>query len=193
MQTAVTKRSDNPRGGWAPAKATPGVGQELVSASPTAHSGVTESLHSWKEIAVYVHREVRTVQRWEKREGMPVHRHQHPKGSSIFAFKHEVDEWQRGRSHCRELCKPRELPTGKVLAARGPVNNDEEILYQLIKTVVAQLITQVVVSTVTDLERETGHGREKIPLVHQGKDLKETRGKFDGTSVESYSFLSRLQ
>ena len=32
-----------------------------------------ERLDSWKEIAAYLNREVTTVQRWEKREGMPVH------------------------------------------------------------------------------------------------------------------------
>jgi hypothetical protein len=32
---------------------------------------------SWKEIAAYLRRDVTTVQRWEKREGMPVHQHVH--------------------------------------------------------------------------------------------------------------------
>jgi hypothetical protein len=34
---------------------------------------------SWKEIAAYLGREVRTVQRWENTEGLPVHRHEHLK------------------------------------------------------------------------------------------------------------------
>ena len=33
-----------------------------------------DRLDSWKEIAAYLNRDVTTVQRWEKREGMPVHR-----------------------------------------------------------------------------------------------------------------------
>ena len=37
----------------------------------------TDRLDSWKDIAAYLHRDVSTVQRWEKREGMPVHRHVH--------------------------------------------------------------------------------------------------------------------
>src|SRR5437016_2754846 len=32
-----------------------------------------ERLDSWKEIAAYLNREVTAVQRWEKREGIPVH------------------------------------------------------------------------------------------------------------------------
>jgi hypothetical protein len=55
-------------------------------------------LDSWKEIAVYLDREVRTVQRWEKREHLPVHRHLHRKMGSIFAFKHEIDSWRDSRS-----------------------------------------------------------------------------------------------
>ena len=31
-------------------------------------------LDSWKEIAAYLGRDVRTVQRWERREGLPIHR-----------------------------------------------------------------------------------------------------------------------
>ncbi len=36
-----------------------------------------DRLDSWKEIAAYLNRDVTTVQRWEKREGMPVCRHLH--------------------------------------------------------------------------------------------------------------------
>lgn len=50
-------------------------------------------LDSWKEIAVYARREVRTVQRWEKRERMPVHRHIHLKSSTVYAFREEIDAW----------------------------------------------------------------------------------------------------
>jgi len=56
-----------------------------------------ERLDSWKQIAVYLNREVRTVQRWEKREGLPVHRHTHLKGSTVYAFKTEIDVWLTGR------------------------------------------------------------------------------------------------
>ena len=48
-------------------------------------------LDSWKEIASYVKRDVSTVQRWEKREGMPVHRHVHDKRGSVYALSSELD------------------------------------------------------------------------------------------------------
>src|SRR5579862_7466891 len=61
-----------------------------------------DRLESWKEIAVYLNRDVTTVQRWEKREGMPVHRHQHDKIGSIYAFRSELDAW----THSRNLPPP---------------------------------------------------------------------------------------
>ncbi len=54
-------------------------------------------LDSWKEIATYLRRDVTTVQRWEKREGLPVHRHQHDRQGTVFAFTDELDEWLRHR------------------------------------------------------------------------------------------------
>jgi Tol biopolymer transport system component len=57
-----------------------------------------ERLDSWKEIATHFDRDVTTVQRWEKREGMPVHRHLHDRAGSIYAFTAELDEWARSRA-----------------------------------------------------------------------------------------------
>jgi hypothetical protein len=59
----------------------------------------SEHLDSWKQIAVYLSRAVRTVQRWEKYEGLPVHRHIHVKAGTVYASKKEIDLWlaSRGR------------------------------------------------------------------------------------------------
>src|SRR5713101_8982723 len=54
-----------------------------------------DRLDSWKEIASYLRREVRTVQLWEKREGLPVHRHFHQSLGSVFALRSEIDRWKR--------------------------------------------------------------------------------------------------
>jgi tetratricopeptide (TPR) repeat protein len=52
-----------------------------------------DRLDSWKEIASYLDREVRTVQNWEKREGLPVHRHFHTQLGTVFAFRSEIEAW----------------------------------------------------------------------------------------------------
>jgi Tol biopolymer transport system component len=56
-----------------------------------------DRLDSWKEIAAYLKRDVTTVQRWEKREGMPVHRHLHDRIGSVYAFRAELEAWTRSR------------------------------------------------------------------------------------------------
>lgn len=63
--------------------------------SPAA--AVSDRLEGWKEIAAYLDREVRTVQRWEKSEGLPVHRLQHDKLGTVWAVKAELDDWQAQR------------------------------------------------------------------------------------------------
>ena len=65
-----------------------------------------ERLDSWKDIAAYLKRDVSTVQRWEKREGMPVHRHQHDKMGSVYAFAAELDAWARSRRASSEPQTP---------------------------------------------------------------------------------------
>jgi hypothetical protein len=57
-----------------------------------------DRLNSWKEIALYLKRQVRTVQHWEKREGLPVHRHFHNKQGTIFAFRSEIEAWGKRRA-----------------------------------------------------------------------------------------------
>src|SRR5207302_7162851 len=52
-----------------------------------------DRLDSWKEIASFLRRDVRTVQRWEKKEALPVHRHQHDKLGSVYAYPKELNEW----------------------------------------------------------------------------------------------------
>ena len=57
-----------------------------------------DRLDSWKEIAAHLKRDVTTVQRWERREGMPVHRHLHDRMGSVYASRTELDAWVRGRN-----------------------------------------------------------------------------------------------
>lgn len=58
-----------------------------------------DRLESWKEIAAHLGREVRTVQRWEKYEGLPVRRHGHEQRGSVFAYREEIEQWRAGRQN----------------------------------------------------------------------------------------------
>ena len=70
---------------------------EMSAGQKTPEFEGHSNLDSWKEIAAYLNRNVRTVQRWEKTEGLPVHRHGHERGSSVSACKREIDQWREQR------------------------------------------------------------------------------------------------
>jgi TolB-like protein/Flp pilus assembly protein TadD len=54
-------------------------------------------LESWGEIAAYLRREIRTVQRWERYQGLPVRRLQIGKLGTVYAYRSELDKWFRER------------------------------------------------------------------------------------------------
>ncbi|MBV8206331.1 MAG: PD40 domain-containing protein [Acidobacteria bacterium] len=66
---------------------------------PAGEKESSGRLDSWKEIATYLKRDVRTVQRWEKSEKLPVHRLTHKKQGSVYAYKAALDSWwQQGEN-----------------------------------------------------------------------------------------------
>jgi Tol biopolymer transport system component len=70
-----------------------------------------DRLESWKDIAAYLRREVRTVQLWEKNEGLPVHRHTHTKRGTVYAYKTELDAWWNSRrAALQEIPPPPKSP-----------------------------------------------------------------------------------
>jgi len=76
---------------------------EPANNSPRVSKGPSNGrLDSWKEIAAYLGKSVRTVQRWEEQEGLPVRRLPHADRASVFAFPQELDAWRASRSHLPE-------------------------------------------------------------------------------------------
>jgi Tol biopolymer transport system component len=81
------------------------IGTDSVSSPPRGNEITTPSstpslegrLDSWKEIAAYLGRGVRTVQRWEREEGLPVHRLAHDRRGTIYARREELSEWWESR------------------------------------------------------------------------------------------------
>lgn len=55
-------------------------------------------LRGWKQIGAYLHRDVRTVQRWEREEQLPVHRQLHRKLGTVHAIRTELDAWLANRT-----------------------------------------------------------------------------------------------
>ena len=73
------------------------------------------TLESWKEIAEYLQRNTTTARRWEREEGLPVHRHSHKSRASVYAFPSEIDAWRASRKLAAEPPPP--LPLWKTLLA----------------------------------------------------------------------------
>ena len=76
----------------------------------------TEVLSSWKEIASYLRRGVRTAQRWEAELQMPVYRPWGKDHSAVVAMKSEIDLWIRSRS--------RERRTQQLAGARATIGHN---------------------------------------------------------------------
>ena len=94
-------------------------------------------LNSWKEIANYLGRGVRTVQRWERDLGLPIHR---PKGkdrSAVLAFPEELNAWlQKTPVRSTEmLAGPK--PAGREATATA-LTRDPSLLIQDVRTTSAR-------------------------------------------------------
>jgi tetratricopeptide (TPR) repeat protein len=76
-------------------------------------------LDSWKEIAAYLRRDVRTVQRWHDRAGLPVHRHVDPRQRGVFAFRGELDAWANQARALAENTLVSEFGEGATAPAAG--------------------------------------------------------------------------
>jgi eukaryotic-like serine/threonine-protein kinase len=77
-------------------------------------------LDSWKEIAQYFGRYERTVQRWELKWGLPVHRLPKAKSGGVFAYTDELDAWMTQTSALAESEPEEHEAVGKDQAeARG--------------------------------------------------------------------------
>ena len=63
-------------------------------------------LNSWKEIAYYLDRNVRTCQRWKIKLKLPVHRiDKNSQHSKVFAYKSEIDQWLKEKAESKEIKK----------------------------------------------------------------------------------------
>lgn len=91
-------------------------------------------LNGWKEIAAYLGRSLRSVQRYEQERGLPVHRLTSADGQTVYAFRHEIDAWRQGldepskqevsrvnENEGQELSPPAGIPTGPQRLPAEPV------------------------------------------------------------------------
>ena len=64
-------------------------------------------LRDWKEIAAFFGRDERTVRRWERQRGLPVHRISGGARNLVFAYTDELERWLRsGSERSTEAAEP---------------------------------------------------------------------------------------
>ncbi len=80
--------------------------------SPT--DGTSGRLDSWKEIALFFSKDVRTVKRWEKERALPVHRAPGKPGGSVYAFTDELTRWLNTSSAKLDEGTPSPAPAANV-------------------------------------------------------------------------------
>ncbi len=93
----------------------------------TPHPSKAAVLNSWKEIAHYLGRGVRTVQRYERNLGLPVRRPHGKSRSAVIAPTAELDEWLRNIPQSARDCTSAEtaLPLMASALQRSARQNDD--------------------------------------------------------------------
>src|SRR5258708_2758804 len=117
-------------------------------------------LDSWKKIAVYLKRDVTTVQRWEKREGMPVHRQLHDKMGSVYAFRSELDAWMQIRSEYNSSSATPSAASDSASAAPPPGVANSHVRWAL--TAVVGALAAIAVVAIVWFERSDHFWRTPI-------------------------------
>src|SRR5215831_8628631 len=103
MSHFMSSEKPVPESDTIPETPTPRIGitsmGNLNPAPPAAPSEglLCDRLNSWKEIAAYLKRDVRTLHRWEAEEGLPIRRHLHKKRGSVYAYRSELEAWWNER------------------------------------------------------------------------------------------------
>ena len=124
-------------------------------------------LNSWSEIARYLGRGVRTVQRWERELQLPVHRVGAGKRSPVYAVVSELKFWMVTSAAKQDLNKSR---TNVTKAAAGAQDKRwmqlTERLYEL-----AQLVAQNSVRH----QRQARELRQRIKALQSGLASWRTR------------------
>lgn len=168
----------------------------------TSHSASVASLggtrlDSWKEIAAYLKRDVRTLQRWEKTAGLPVRRLQKPGLRAVFAYTADLDEWLRHQDlqefeAVADAASP-EARTARSAFAASLLRRDRPFLYLAIAAIV--VVAAAIVLWPRHAVPLTLAGARPLtsePGVERDPDLSPD-GRYVAYAYESPDLRTRLQ
>lgn len=122
-------------------------------------------LNSWKEIAAYLGRGVRTVQRWESQLELPVHRPAGKEHSAVVAFSPELDDWLNSR--------PVRNGSGngsQLLHSVGNPTADNKQLELMLETILLKI--ESLTSRVDEISRQVNAALQKTPYAPGKQKIK---------------------
>lgn len=132
-------------------------------------------LTSWKEVAVYLGKGVRTVQRWERELALPVRRPYGLEKHVIVALPSELDDWMHTRMQPRTANSGPKKPVLDAVREKSLQRNEKvERLQRLIKIMYEraeelQRRTKQLMSRTSEL-RTAGAGLRR-QVIQEGKEL----------------------
>ncbi|MGE5362374.1 MAG: hypothetical protein ACM3NQ_25440 [Bacteroidales bacterium] len=104
--------------------------------APEDLAQVAGVLNSWKEIAAYLDRDVRTVMRWERTRGLPVHRLPGGPKAGVYALPAELESWRRGRKLALVDGRPEPQPAAAAPARTVELNRKPALAIALLACLV---------------------------------------------------------
>ncbi len=152
-------------------------------AAPTAEPHAQDDrLESWKEIAAYLRRDVRTVQRWE-RDGLPVHRHQRAQRPIPYAYKHELDAWWTGRPDANGA-------DTDTAAGHPPLSRRRQLIFAIAALLLAAVAAASWVARARSTQPETAVA--VLPFLDLSEGMKNEEFA-DGITEELIGRLTKVQ
>ena len=79
-----------------------------------------DRLDGWDAISDYLGWHARTVIRWEKQKGLPVHRVSGGKRQPVYAYRHEIDQWFEKHGGAVSIAASAPAMLGREVASESP-------------------------------------------------------------------------
>jgi|SRR5215469_6600438 len=147
-----------------------------------------DRLNSWKEIAHYLNRDVRTIQRWEAFESLPIHRQFHRKSGTVHGYKTEIDAWRKNRSY-RKAVDREQKPCPTPLTPYSMRAIEKEKLRKLLEVALAELIAELSISAATRAPDTQVEAR----IAASGQGSAQTQEGCSGNHLQSPALLPNMQ
>ena len=151
----------------------------------TNQSTADDRLDGWEAISDYLGWTARTVIRWEKQKGLPVHRVAGGKRQPVYAFRHEIDRWFEESGGGIPISSPTLARSGQDASSRLPAALSPRrrikrlavyavaaasILLAGVLGIAWHLSSEPVIQ-ITSVTQLTGDGTAKRNLITDGKQL----------------------